>query len=217
MNFTVINAEQRSPEWFAARAGRVTGSCAKSVLMGEKTAGRADYRLQLAVERITGQPEISDYINPAMQRGIDMEPIARLALEAHLGVMVRETGFIAHDTRMIGSSLDGDIDEFNTIVELKAPKTTTHAGYWEAGTLPPEYKAQVMHNLLVTGAESAIFASYDDRFLDGLHLFVVEVKASELPLEEYDAALTKFLGEVDSLESKLRDMQHKHTQLKEAA
>lgn len=217
MNFTVINAPQRSPEWFAARAGRVTGSCAKAVLMGDKTAGRADYRMQLAVERITGQPEISDYTNAAMQRGIEMEPLARLALEGQYGLMVRETGFCAHKDLMIGASLDGDVDEFAAIVELKCPKTTTHAAYWEAGCLPAEYKPQVMHNMLVTGAERAIFASFDNRFLAGLHLFVVEVKASDLPMEEYAKSLVKFLAEVDSLEAKLRDMQHKQTQLKEAA
>jgi putative phage-type endonuclease len=216
MNFSIIAAEQRSPEWFAARAGRVTGSKAKAVLMGDKTAGRNDYKLQLAVERITGEPEVSDFTNEHIQRGIEKEPLARLKLEAERGIMVRETGFLSHNGMMIGASLDGDVDDFKTIIELKAPKTTTHVGYLKANVLPSEYTAQVMHNLIVTCAQSCIFASFDDRFLDGLHLFVVEVKASDLPLEEYSAALTKFLAEVDSLESELLEMQQQHS-LKKAA
>lgn len=210
----IIDAPQGSQEWLIARAGRVTGSKADAVMAGATTAKRADYRLQLAVERITGTPEIETFTNAYMQHGTETEPRARLALEAHLGVMVRETGFIEHASLPIGCSLDGDVDDFAAIVELKAPKSTTHVGYLEGGKLPTAYQWQVTHNLLVTGADRCIFASYDYRLPPGLQLFVVEVNASDMPLEEYSAALTKFLGEVDAVEAKLRAMQRTY---KEAA
>ena len=60
MSFSIVNAPQRSPEWFAARAGRLTGSMAGDMLATIKSgeaAARRDYRLQLALERLTGNIE----------------------------------------------------------------------------------------------------------------------------------------------------------------
>jgi len=117
---------------------------------------------------------------------------------------------------MIGTSLDGDVDDFAAIVEIKCPKSTTHVGYLDAGKLPAAYQPQIMHSLFVTGAKDAIFCSFDNRLPTGLELFVVDVKASDLPLEEYETALHKFLKEVADLEFKLLEMQHQ-SQLKKAA
>lgn len=206
--FTIVEAEQRSPEWFAARLGRVTGSKAACVLMGEKTAGRADYMLQLALERITGIGEEPGYVNAEMQRGIDKEPLARMQPESR-GAFIRETGFISHNTLMIGASLDGDEDDFKTIWEFKCPKSTTHVKYLKsAGTLlVKDYQTQLTHNVLTVGAERAIIGSFDDRLPAGLEWIEREVLARDLPLAEYEIALTKFLAEVDALEYELRQMQ----------
>ena len=58
MNFTVIDAPQRSSEWFAARCGRVTGSVANDMVAkiksGDYSAARRDLRIKLAVEQLTG-------------------------------------------------------------------------------------------------------------------------------------------------------------------
>src|SRR5271156_2469949 len=116
MKFTIIDAEQRSPEWFIARAGRVTGSKAQCVVAlgkgGAEAITKRDYRLQLACERLTGIPDQGAYVNAEMQRGIDLEPFALAAYEAATGDMVRKTGFLSHDELLVGCSLDGDIDGF---------------------------------------------------------------------------------------------------------
>lgn len=206
--FTIIEAEQRSPEWFAARLGRVTGSKASCVLMGDKTAGRADYVLQLALERLTGIAEEPGYVSAEMQRGVDKEPLARMQAEAG-GVLIRETGFLSHNTLMIGASLDGDSDDFRTIWEFKCPKSTTHVKYLKsAGTLlASDYQAQVTHNVFVTGAERVIVGSFDDRLPAGLDWVQKEMRASDLPLEEYETALHRFLRDVANMEAELRGLQ----------
>lgn len=203
----IIDAEQRSPEWFAARAGRLTGSRAADALAKIKTgeaAARRDYRLQLAVERITGLPMESGYINAEMQRGIDLEPAARDRYEAETGLLVRQTGFVVGDVEMTGCSLDGDVDEFRGIVELKCPKSTTHVRYLEGGELPADYRLQVTHNLWVTGAEWCDFASYDDRLPEGLDWFCVRVYAKDCDLEGYATEARKFLADVETETAKLR-------------
>lgn len=208
--FTVIDAPQRSPEWFSSRLGRVTGSKASCVLMGEKTAGRADYVLQLALERLTGQCEEISYTSPEMQRGIDKEPLARMHAEAG-GVFIRETGFLRHNTLMIGSSLDGDSDDFKTIWEFKCPKSTTHVKYLksEGGLLVQEYQAQITHNVFTASAERAIAGSFDDRLPPGLDWIQREVRAADLPLEEYEKALMKFLNDVSNMVAELTLLQRK--------
>lgn len=205
--FTIVDAPQRSPEWFAARLGRVTGSKASCVLMGEKTAGRADYVMQLALERLTGLVEEPGYVSAEMQRGIEKEPLARMRGEI-AGAFIRETGFLRHNALMIGASLDGDEDEFKTIWEFKCPKSTTHVKYLrtEGAALVADYQPQIVHGLFVTGAERAIIASFDDRMPAGLEWVQREVRASDLPVTEYEKALLKFLADVEALELELREM-----------
>lgn len=197
----IVTAEQRSPEWFAARAGRLTGSRAADMMAKIKSgeaAARRDYRLQLAVERLTGRPMESGFVSAEMQRGIDLEPAARARYEAEVGAVVRQTGFVIGDAEWTGCSLDGDVDEFAGIVELKCPKSTTHVRYLEGGELPADYRHQVTHNLWVTGAEFCDFVSFDDRLPSGLDWFHVRVYAKDLGLDAYAADAAKFLAEVEA-------------------
>lgn len=199
--FTLIDAPQRSQEWFDARLGRVTGSNAKAVwektAKGLRTSKWQSYQDQLVAEVLTGISADDVYVTNDMMRGIDLEPVARHALARHMGVTIRETGFASHNTLRIGSSLDGDIDDFKAIVELKCPRVTTHLRYIEEGKLPTDYAGQCMHNMYVTGAELMIFASFDDRLPPHLQLFVQELHARDLPLEDYERDLHDFLEQLD--------------------
>jgi predicted phage-related endonuclease len=201
MNFIEVEAPQRSPEWFLARAGRLTGSRAADMLTKIKSgeaAARRDYRMQLAVERLTGQPQESSYINADMQRGIDMEDTAVAAYEAQTGNVVRRTGFLMHKDHMAGCSLDGDVDGFEGILECKVPKSATHVGYFKSGGLPPNHLAQCTHNLWISGAKWIDFASWDSRLPESLRLFHVRVYAKDVDLAAYEAEALKFLAEVDA-------------------
>lgn len=201
MKFHIVQHEQRSPAWFLARSGRLTGSRAGDMLAKIKTgeaAARRDYRLQLAVERLTGTPAEGGFVNADMQRGIDMEATAFAAYEAATGEMVRRSGFICADEHMVGCSLDGDIENFAGIIELKVPKSTTHIGYFKSGGMPSTYLPQVQHNLWVTGAEWCDFASFDDRLPKALQLFKVRVHAKDLDMGAYEIEAMKFLAEVDA-------------------
>lgn len=200
-NFTILDAPQRSAEWFAARAGRLTGSRASDMLATIKTgeaAARRDLRTQLVVERLTGQPQEDGYVNAVMQWGIDHEADAFAAYEAQSGNVVRRTGFLTHTSLMVGCSLDGDVDDFAGIVEIKCPKSATHYGYLKAGEMPANHRPQILHNLWVTGAAWCDFVSYDPRFPEHRRLFVVRVPRVEIDVLAYAKAAEKFLAEVDA-------------------
>jgi predicted phage-related endonuclease len=201
MNFTIVTHPQRSPEWFAARAGRITGSCASAVTAkgkgGAESVVRRDYRLQLACERITGMPQEGGFVSEAMQRGIDLEPIAFAAYEAKTGNMVRTTGFLTAHQHMVGCSLDGDIEDFEGIIELKCPKTATHVGYLrDPMTLRNAYIAQVTHNLWVSGAKWCDLTSFDDRLPPPLRLVTVHIERDDALIQNYADAALDFLDEV---------------------
>lgn len=213
--FSVIDVPQRSPEWFAARAGRVTGSCA-DILLAQPRKGstesvqRRDYRLRLACERVTGIAQTDDFKRPPhMERGNDVEANARAAYEASTGAMVMESGFLSLDDVMAGCSLDGHIRDFEGIVEIKCPKTDTHMGYLSSGMVPEDYMPQITHNLWVSGAQWCDFISYDDRIGEELALFVVRVPRDEKVIAAYVAEVHKFLAEVDGKVAEINAMKAK--------
>jgi len=212
MNYTVIEVAQRSPEWFAARAGRLTASRAGDMLKKIKTgeaAGRRDLRMQLVTERLTGISEDGDgFVSAAMQRGIDREPDAFAAYEALTGQMVTRVGFVQSDDFLAGCSPDGIIGGGHYLVELKCPKSATHLRYVRADVVPKEYVAQITHAMWVTGAEWCDFVSFDDRFPPALQLFVKRVERADVDIEAYERAAVAFLEEVDAETQAVRTMAH---------
>jgi hypothetical protein len=200
--FTVLECEQRSPEWFSARAGRLTGSVASDIFATLKSGGEAacrrDLRTRLVVERLTGRPQEDDFQNADMRRGIELEPLARRAYEARTANLVEQSGFLAHTDLLVGCSLDGHVGDFEGIVELKCPRSARHFAYLKAGVFPVEHKYQVIHNMFVSGAAWCDFVSFDPTMPEKLQVFVVRVPRDEKEMASYEFAARQFLKEVDA-------------------
>ena len=189
---------QRSPEWFSARCGKVTGSAVRNVLAKNKTGepvGRIEYRTQLAIERITGSPAGSTFTNAAMQRGTDLEPVARAAYEVQTGSLALETGFWHDD--VMGASPDGLIDE-KGILEIKCPSLTTHFEYLKAKVVPSKYVAQVQMQMMVTNREWCDFVSFCPEYPEHLRLMIVRCKRDEEYISSMVIEINKFLSEVQT-------------------
>lgn len=201
-DFTVVPAPQRSAEWFTARLGRVTGSCAAAMMAngrgkGVESVQRRDLRLRLALERITGQSQDEDYQSRHMLHGVETEPEAFAAYEALTGDIVQRSGFLSHNALMAGCSLDGHIGDFSGILEIKCPKSATHYQYIRDGVLPADYRWQVIHNLFITNASYCDFVSYDRGFPPELQVFRVRVALEDFDIPAYHLALRLFLSEVE--------------------
>lgn len=207
--FIIIDAEQRSAEWRAARAGRLTGSRAQSILTkgksGKESVMRRDYRLQLVAERIDGESQERLFFNADMQRGIDLEGAAFAEYEAQTGTMVMRTGFLQMVDVWAGCSLDGHIGKFSGITELKCPKMATHLAYWDnPESLLADHMAQVRHNLWVSGAAYCDLVSFHDRVPKKLQLLRKRIERYDADIAAYEIEALKFLGEV---EDKLKDLE----------
>ena len=114
--------EQLSDEWFAARLGKITSSRVKDVMAkgrgGAVSASRKNYMMELLCQRLTGQRE-EGFTSTEMQRGTDLEPLARAAYEVNHDALVTEAEFILHpDYEFTGSSPDGYVGE-SGLIEIK--------------------------------------------------------------------------------------------------
>ena len=103
--------QQQTDEWFASRLGCVTASRVKDVMAkgrgGAPSATRQNYMMQLLCERLTGKRE-EGFTSTAMQRGNELEPVARMAYELFADAEVTETGLILHPKiEGFGASPDG--------------------------------------------------------------------------------------------------------------
>jgi predicted phage-related endonuclease len=196
---TILTMPQRSPEWYAARLGRLTGSCADAMLATIKSgeaAGRRNLRVRLMLERVTGVSQEDQFVSKDMQRGIDEEDAAFRAYEVETGEVARRSGFLMHPTLMAGCSLDGEVDNYQGIIELKVPKSATHLEYLR-GEVPLGYLRQCQHNLWMSGAAWCDFVSYDPRFPEGLRLKITRIMMDDKQRAAYELAVRLFLGEVD--------------------
>ena len=200
--------DQRTPEWFAARCGRVTASRVADVMAKTKTgysASRQNYMGQLVAERLTGSPAKS-FSSASMQWGTDTEPLARAAYEIETGVMVDEVGFIPHPAiPWSGASPDGLIGP-DGLIEIKCPDTDTHIEYLLSGAVPPKYKPQMAFQLMCTGRAWCDFASFDPRMPKDLQLYIVRFTPPEDYCKEVETEVRKFLAEVDETVEKLMEL-----------
>ena len=184
--------------WLLERIGYVTASQFKHLLPGKKgayLAKRDEYKWQLITERLTGRAT-EHYVNAAMQWGIDQEGFARDAFTRKTGLDVDLVGFIKHPTLMAGASPDGLCEGGDLIVEYKCPTTVTHLQTWADG-MDPMHMAQIQGQMWMTGAKYAYFCSYDPRLPSALELYIQPVKRDQAYIENLEAEVRLFLGEVD--------------------
>ena len=191
--------EQRSPEWFAARLGKVTASRVADIVAKTKagySTSRANYMSELIVERLTGS--VTDfYQNSSMLWGTNTEPLARAAYEALAGELVEEVGFVPHPTiPMSGASPDGLIGNA-CLLEVKCPNTSTHIETVLGQEVPSKHLPQIQWQMTCTGREYCNFVSFDPRLPAEMSIFVRRVPRDEALIKSLEEEVSKFLAEID--------------------
>lgn len=194
-------SEQRTEQWYADRLGHATGSRSGDILAGKETQARKGYITQLVTERLTGRAQDS-FVSVDMQRGIDVEPLAKAAYQAS-HELTDDVGFVKHPLiRWFGASPDALVGT-DGLVEIKCPRSTTHLEYIQAGKPPTKYIPQMLAQLSCTQRKWVDFVSFDDRFPEHLQLFVVRFEPTAEDIEKFENKVKEFLSEVDNLMEKL--------------
>jgi putative phage-type endonuclease len=194
--------EQRSPEWFAVRLGKLTASRMSDAMSFKKdkteSAERAKYRMQLICERLTGNPS-PVFVNRAMQWGVEQENDARIAYELAAQEMVDQAGFVDHPSITgFGASPDGLIGS-EGLVEIKCPESLNHLTWLTSKVVPAEHKPQMLAQLACTRRKWCDFVSYDPRFPKGLDLFVVRFQPTDEEIANVEELAVQFLIECDAV------------------
>jgi putative phage-type endonuclease len=193
-------SDQRTPEWFEERLGKVTASCIGKVMAklkdGRPGADRMNYAAQLVTERLTGVATES-YSNAAMQWGTETEPQARAMYSFHEGAEAVETGFVPHPAiPMAGASPDGLVGALG-LVEIKCPNSATHIATLMGSGIERKYLLQMQFQLACTERQWCDFASFDPRLPHKMQLHVQRVQRDDALIEEIETEVRKFLAEVD--------------------
>ena len=202
---------QGTDEWKKDRLGKATGSAIAAIFATVKSgeaAARADYRMDLVLERITGNVQGVDFTTKEMEWGTAQEPYSRMAYELATDRMVEESGFVYLPNIEAGCSVDGFIRDDGRfgIWESKSPKSKTHLSYLMGNKLPSTYIAQVEHNLWITGAQFCDFVSFDPRMPEPLQLFITRYERDEARIKAHEAAVMQFLMEVKRDERAMLDL-----------
>ena len=191
----IIDCEQGTPEWFAARLGIPTASEFSTVLASGKAGAeskmRRTYMLKLAGEIITGEP-MERISNAAMERGHEMEPDAR-----NLYALVHDAdpeliGFIRNGQK--GCSPDALIGA-NGLLEIKTKAPHLHIDALIRDSFPAEHVAQCQGALWVSEREWIDLAVYWPK----LPLFVKRAYRDEAYIARLSDAVDAFNGELSAL------------------
>ena len=190
-----LDCEQGSEEWLAARLGIPTATGFENIVTatGKKSASYIKYMAELIEESIIGLQDES-FKSRFMERGNQLEPLARSAYEFITGNAVMQVGGVYLDeNKEVMVSPDGLIPELKKGLEIKCPKMSTHVRYLLEGGLPSEYVIQVQANLWVTGYETWDFVSYCPEYQrQTLYLFTVE--RNPLLMTAFNKLIPQFLN-----------------------
>ncbi len=191
-----ISCSQGSPEWLAARLGKVTASEIDALVSPElairKGKGPQTYLYRKIAEKVLGTP-VDTASSWAMDQGavVELEAIPWYSF-AH-NVQVDRVGFCESDDGRIGFSPDGLIGEDGG-VEIKSPQPARAVEYLLEGEVPAEYRLQVQFSLYVSRRKWWKFVSYSRQ----LPALVVHVEPHQETFNTFDKAMKQFFELFDA-------------------
>jgi hypothetical protein len=201
--FNPTQVEQGSLEWKIMRLGCLTASKADKIVAGKETEGRATYIAEIIGSIINCSADEESSFKQT-EWGKNYEAPARDSLSAALGfVDIKEIPLIYMNNDLrVAVSPDGVFDE--TIVELKSPYDPTfHVAHMAFGNVKKAWKWQCQMQLIGSGADRHIFATYDPRAILANNLHYSETLPDESMQSTLRDAIPTFIADVDKALKKL--------------
>lgn len=152
-------------------------------------AGALTYMFKLIGERITGEP-VAQVSTWAMQRGHELEPIARELYMMQQDEQASICGFITN--KGCGYSPDALIGE-NGLLEIKTKEPHLQAELIYNGVIPDEHIAQIQGGIWLTDRDWCDFASY----CPNMPLFVRRAHADLEYQANIDWRIGRFYAELE--------------------
>jgi len=212
MDRIIRDIVQGSPEWMALRVGKIGGSRVADLLTegrgGAESLTRRKYKNELIRERLTGR-KLDTYKTPAMQRGIDLEPMARAWYEVHYNTFVDQVAIVLHPTVVGGQcSPDGIVEATNSLIEIKIPNPENHLdNILTEGKQLEQYYDQVMWQLsCMPEKEFCDLVSFDPEMPDHLKGYVKRIYRDDEYIKNMEDKVTLFLQEIETIVNNLKEI-----------
>lgn len=161
----IYNFEQRTEDWYNIRKGKMTASNAETIIANGK--GLETYIYNLMAEYYSSA-EKESYINADMQRGIDLEPEAKIEFQFYTGLDIKEVGCVELNEYILASP-DGLIGD-DGLIEIKCPNDSIYFKLLLSNNIKPEYIAQMQMQMYVTDRQYCYFVSYNPNFEKSLYI-----------------------------------------------
>lgn len=161
----IYNFEQRTEDWYNIRKGKMTASNAETIIANGK--GLETYIYNLMAEYYSSA-EKENYINADMQRGIDLEPEAKIEFQFYTGLDIKEVGCVELNEYILASP-DGLIGD-DGLIEIKCPNDSIYFKLLLSNNIKPEYIAQMQMQMYVTDRQYCYFVSYNPNFEKSLYI-----------------------------------------------
>jgi putative phage-type endonuclease len=204
-----LESGEANPDWLALRAGKFSGSDFNqymAIVDKGKLSDTAETALHKKV--LSGIGEAFDsYKSESMERGNELEPLARQAYMCETFADVQEVGFVDWEQLRAGCSPDGVIygadGQIEKILEIKCPEIVNYLRYAESvSKIPALYKVQMQYNMLITGAKSCDFVAY----YPGMRLIIHTIDADAglqsdivIALEKLNVRYDEILTQINRL------------------
>lgn len=196
-----IEIEQNTEEWLELRASKITASNFGCLMAHEgKAFGEPAHRyaMKKALYR-KGVRGIEGYTNFNMERGIELEPIARQLYEMEKFVIVKNGGFYVKDE--FGASPDGIVGKGG--IEIKCVIYSTHFKVIKSQSYDLSYKWQIQGEIWLGDLDWIDFISYCPEFIEDKRLYIFRVNEDYDMIERLQKRLNEFLGLVKFYEDLL--------------
>lgn len=194
-----VNVRQNTEEWFQLRLGKITSSNFDKIMANEGKAfgpPAIEYAEKVALEVVTGErDESSSFKNGYMERGNDLEPVAKELYEIERFCEVSNGGFNISDCEKFGDSPDGNVGK-NGCIEIKSVIPKTQWKRIKKGGVDMAYKWQIQGHLLLGKKEWCDFVSYCPEMPENKRLHIERLYPDEDMIERLKQRLTLFHEEV---------------------
>jgi len=208
----IRDIHQGSPEWMALRIGRIGGSRVADILTegrsGAESLVRRKYKNEIIREKLTGL-KLNTFKTPAMQRGIDLEPLARAWYEVKHNVFVDQVAIVKHPTiKDAQCSPDGIVFSKNHLIEIKVPNPENHLdNYLTGGKQLEQYYDQAMWQLAcMPEMEFCDIVSFDPEMPDHLKGFVKRIYRDDEYIKTMEKSVIDFLSETETIINNLKEI-----------
>ncbi len=197
------NIEQRTPEWFASRKGKVTGSVAGAALGLNPYMTASQLIRRMVRDYHNLESEFTG--NIATEYGTLHEPMALLGFLNKYGYPVDEVGFFVHpDYKWLGASPDGIfVNAFgeSCILEIKCPYGLRNEPLAQFKSIDTQqhYYAQLQIEMACTGLKQAYFYQWS-QYADSLEIVTFNKAWFDDAIIKLLAFYNCFLSEIDNPE-----------------